>query len=658
MDKLHDYQGWTGRFHEIKERVRARHAAWRETRGGAGAGAGGTGSGLGAYLRESIRTPNQRQDAEGNVDFSHIYRKKTRLELIRVSAAVMGIEFSYAAETAFVSPTLLKIGVQHQHMTLVWCLSPLVGFFLTPVLGSLSDRCKSNYGRRRPFIFLLSVGVLLGLLLVPNGEDLGYAFGDVDPYARNSTLPVQSVLPHRATALEAEETSEEVLTRPSHPWAIFFTILGTVMLDFDADACQSPSRAYLLDVTIPEDHARGLSTFTIMAGLGGFMGYSLGGINWDDTAIGRAFGGHVRAVFSLITIIFILCVSFTITSFSEIPLWILEEEIERQYSPTATESKEQPPPPLLVRSSSEHEPLEKIESSASYGTVEEEHMLHAPQNHQRRFTMPAPNTKRDYDVLPGENCAETSFTKNVDPTTYAADPSSKGEVVTLSMYLKSIIFMPHSLRMVCLTNLFCWMAHVCYSLYFTDFVGEAVFEGNPQALDGSAEYIRYEEGVRFGCWGMAMYSLSCACYSLVIERLIKRFRARKVYIGGLLFYCSGMTMMALTKHRVGVILFSWTAGVMYSTLFTMPYLLVAHYHSEGIFEEINPEDQPKEKVVRGLGTDVAIVSSMVFLAQFILSICMGTIVSWTGTTTAVVSVAAFLSFCGAIAATQVMYLDL
>lgn len=63
-------------------------------------------------------------------------------------------------------------------------------------------------------------------------------------------------------------------------------------------------------------------------------------------------------------------------------------------------------------------------------------------------------------------------------------------------------------------------------------------------------------------------------------------------------------------------------------------------------------------IVRGLGTDVAIVSSMVFLAQFILSICMGSIVSWTGTTTAVISVAAFLSFCGAISATKIMYLDL
>lgn len=35
----------------------------------------------------------------------------------------------------------------------------------------------------------------------------------------------------------------------SHPWGILFTVMGTVLLDFDADACQSPARAYLLDVT-------------------------------------------------------------------------------------------------------------------------------------------------------------------------------------------------------------------------------------------------------------------------------------------------------------------------------------------------------------------------------------------------------------------------
>lgn len=44
---------------------------------------------------------------------------------MQISAAVMGIEFSYAAETAFVSPLLLNIGLRHRHMTLIWCLSPL-----------------------------------------------------------------------------------------------------------------------------------------------------------------------------------------------------------------------------------------------------------------------------------------------------------------------------------------------------------------------------------------------------------------------------------------------------------------------------------------------------------------------------------------------------
>ena len=45
--------------------------------------------------------------------FTHFLYKGVqyfRKELLTISAAVMGIEFAYAAETAFVSPTLLKIG--------------------------------------------------------------------------------------------------------------------------------------------------------------------------------------------------------------------------------------------------------------------------------------------------------------------------------------------------------------------------------------------------------------------------------------------------------------------------------------------------------------------------------------------------------------------
>lgn len=177
--------------------------------------------------------------------------------------------------TAFVSPTLLSIGVNHRSMSYVWALSPIIGFFVTPFLGSLSDRCHLRMGRRRPFIILLSIGVFIGLLLVPNGEYLGYYFGDYYEII-NSTLSTNETINSNAPD---EDINEMLKTEDSsHTWGIFFTVLGTVLLDFDADACQSPSRAFLIDVCLPEDHAKGLSTFTIMAGLGGAVGYSLGGI--------------------------------------------------------------------------------------------------------------------------------------------------------------------------------------------------------------------------------------------------------------------------------------------------------------------------------------------------------------------------------------------
>lgn len=79
-------------------------------------------------------------------------------------------------------------------------------------------------------------------------------------------------------------------------------------------------------------------------------------------------------------------------------------------------------------------------------------------------------------MVPDVPTQDSNFAKGGFDEDAEANPKA-----TLMEYLLSIVYMPHSLRMVCLTNLFCWMAHVCYSLYFTDFVGEAVYGGNPQA---------------------------------------------------------------------------------------------------------------------------------------------------------------------------------
>lgn len=465
-------------------------------------------------------------------------------------------------------------------------------------------------------------------------------------------------------------TSAPATPHHSHPWGIFFTIIGTVLLDFDADACQSPSRAYLLDVTLPEDHAIGLSTFTIMAGLGGSLGYVMGALDWGRLA--TLFGGHIRLVFTLVLFIFLGCVGVTLTSFREIPLDVLTMPDSKRKSLGGEQQYNKVP--------AEDAGYGALEQAAVEGDLE-----------PGRSSSANPFRANKAGRLQGETegkqqltVTETSFSQaSPVPVENWEEGDGAATVASFKTYLWSIIYMPASLRWLCLTNLFCWSSLVCYSLYFTDFVGQAVFEGNPTALPGSEGRRKYDEGVKFACWGMAGYSLSCSFYSFCLDKLVKRFRAKPVYIGGQLVYCLGMVAMAITRSRWGVLVFSWSAGIMYSTLFTMPYLLVAHYHEtdsiqcedswflkqiRALLRSIQEDKKSREAgepeqlfyqdQVRGIGTDIAIVSCMVFLAQFILSLCMGTIVAKAGSTVAVVVMASILSFCGAVSANFVTYMDL
>lgn len=36
-----------------------------------------------------------------------------------------------------------------------------------------------------------------------------------------------------------------------------------------------------------DDHTRGLSTFTVLAGCGGTVGYALGSVDWDNIVLGK-----------------------------------------------------------------------------------------------------------------------------------------------------------------------------------------------------------------------------------------------------------------------------------------------------------------------------------------------------------------------------------
>ena len=78
--------------------------------------------------------------------------------------------------------------------------------------------------------------------------------------------------------------------------------------------------------------------------------------------------------------------------------------------------------------------------------------------------------------------------------------------------------------------------------------------------EGSSARQLYDDGVRFACWGMSLYSLSCSCYSFLLDKMVAKFRAKPVYIGGQLVYCIGMVCLALIRTKWAVLTFSCTAG--------------------------------------------------------------------------------------------------
>lgn len=78
-------------------------------------------------------------------------------------------------------------GLPEQYYSLTWFLSPILGLIFTPLIGSASDRCTLSWGRRRPFILALCVGVLFGVALFLNGS----AIGECPPVPPRGSLPAQ-----------------------------------------------------------------------------------------------------------------------------------------------------------------------------------------------------------------------------------------------------------------------------------------------------------------------------------------------------------------------------------------------------------------------------------------------------------------------------------
>jgi len=89
----------------------------------------------------------------------------------------LGIQFGFALQNANASRIFETLGASMETVPGLWIAAPLTGLLVQPVVGYLSDRTWTRWGRRRPFFMIGAVLTTLALLVMPNSPTLWIAAG-------------------------------------------------------------------------------------------------------------------------------------------------------------------------------------------------------------------------------------------------------------------------------------------------------------------------------------------------------------------------------------------------------------------------------------------------------------------------------------------------
>ncbi|NXD43061.1 S45A3 protein, partial [Copsychus sechellarum] len=402
-----------------------------------------------------------------------------RGQLLLVNSLTFGLEVCLAAGITYVPPLLLEVGVEEKFMTMVLGIGPVLGLVFVPLIGSASDHWHSSYGRRRPFIWLLCLGVLLSLFVIPHASSLA-----------------------------------SLCALNPRPLEIAFLILGIGLLDFCGQVCFTPLEALLSDLFQEPDNCRqAFSMYAFMISLGGCIGYLLPAIDWAFLA--PYLGGQESCLFSLLALIFLGCVLAT--------LFVTEE--------------------------------------AAHGDALDRPAL---KDVSPKVWLSCWPLARGPCALQGRRVLQ----------------AARGLGSLLPRLHGLYCRIPSVIRRLFVAELCSWMALMTFMLFYTDFVGEGLYHGVPRAEPGTEARRRYDEGVRMGSLGLFLQCITSIFFSTIMDRLVKHFGTRAVYLASVVFFPGAAFVMCLSHSVTVVTISAALTGFTFSALQILPYTLASLYHHD------------------------------------------------------------------------------
>lgn len=96
-------------------------------------------------------------------------------KLWNLSFGFFGVQIAYALQSANISRIFSTLGADPHNLSYFWILPPLMGILVQPIVGTLSDKTWTRFGRRIPYLFVGATIAVLVMCLLPNAGSFGMA---------------------------------------------------------------------------------------------------------------------------------------------------------------------------------------------------------------------------------------------------------------------------------------------------------------------------------------------------------------------------------------------------------------------------------------------------------------------------------------------------
>ena len=94
--------------------------------------------------------------------------------LWNLSFGFFGVQIAYSLQSANISRIFSTLGADPHNLSYFWILPPLMGMIVQPIVGILSDKTWTRFGRRIPYLFVGAFFSIIVMSLLPNAGSFNF----------------------------------------------------------------------------------------------------------------------------------------------------------------------------------------------------------------------------------------------------------------------------------------------------------------------------------------------------------------------------------------------------------------------------------------------------------------------------------------------------